>query len=80
MNYKEAYITCLAKRILGETGECVTISGKNVVCEKRGNTFKTFKGVRVKAGDVVIHNGTSFLVTQHMEDQHFITFETRQRQ
>ncbi len=73
-------IKALAKQHLGESGECVIIGGNDVLCEKRGNTFRTFRGVRVKAGDVVIHNGTSFLVTKTMEDQHFITFETRQRQ
>ena len=70
-----------AKRMLGEMGEPVTIGDNTFLCEKRDSTFRTLKGlVRIKAGDVVTHNGNPLLVTEHMEDQHFITFETRQQQ
>lgn len=69
-----------AKQMLGETGVVVTIAGKDFLCEKHDDTFRTLKGmVRLKAGDVVTHNGKPLLVTEHMEDAHFITFETQQQ-
>ena len=69
-----------AKQMLGEMGVVVTIAGNDFLCEKRGDTFRTLKGlVRVKAGDVVTHNGNPLIVTEHMEDQNFVTFDTRQQ-